>query len=53
MLTIETCSNCFGIRSSDAEKIIQRGQNHPGNFKSYATSLDPPPVGGRAGVTSA
>ena len=43
MPTIETCFNCFGTHSSDADK--------PGKFKIYATHLDPPhpppPWGGR------
>ena len=42
MPTIETCFNCFRTRTYDAE-IIQRRQYRPGNFKSYANSLDPPP----------
>ena len=49
MPTIETCFNCFRTRTYDAE-IIQRRQYRPGNFKSNANSLDPPPLGVRAAV---
>ena len=45
MPTIETCFNCFGTHSSDADK--------PGKFKIYATHLDnlpPPPAGAEGGT---
>ena len=42
LLTIETCFNCFGTRSSDANRNNKKTTKPPGKFKSYATSLDPP-----------
>ena len=41
--TIETCFNCFWIRSSDANRNNKKTTKPTGKFKSYATSLDPPP----------
>ena len=50
--TIETCFNCFGIRSSDTKEIIKKTTKPTGKFKSYVTSLDPPPplLGGEGRV---
>ena len=43
LLTNETCFNCFGTRSSDANRNNKKTTKLPWKFKSYATSLDPPP----------
>ena len=48
--TIETCFNCFGIRSSDAKEIIKRRQNRPGNSKVTQPLSTPPLLGGEGGV---
>ena len=50
LLTNETCFNCFGTRSSDANRNNKKTTKPPGKFKSYATSIDPPPPGGKARV---
>ena len=52
LLTNETCFNCFGTRSSDANRNNKKTTKLPWKFKSYATSLDPPPLpllGGKGG----
>ena len=38
-----SCFNCFGTRSSDTYRNNKKTTNPPGKFKSYTTSLDPPP----------
>ena len=42
--TIETCFDCFGTRSSDDNRNNKKMTKPPVKLKSYAASLNPPPL---------